>query len=346
MQYLWGVTYDLPDKKEELDRIHKHLRDFYNYQLDNDDVKVDFPDSYWMDEKGWTYIKWNLKNSIKQTVIRYKVDSEGKVENEVIPTRCPDRLMIRDEYNSPAILITGDTHRNFNRIEQFCRRFDTRLEDIMIILGDAGINYYGETFWGEMKDKKVKERLATYPITLFCIQGNHEFRPNKLESYKIKKWHGGRVYYEEEYPNILFAIDGEIYDFGGKKTLVVGGAYSVDKFYRLENGLHWFEDEQPNDEIKAYVEEQLDNCDWKVDVVLSHTTPYTYMPRDLFLKSIDQSQVDNSTEYWLQNIMERLEFKKWYAGHFHCDRVVDKLELMYGKVSLFDDDKDLKFNII
>lgn len=37
------------------------------------------------------------------------------------------------------------------------------------------------------------------------------------------------MYYEEKYPNILFAIDGEIYNLNSKKTLVIGGAYSVDK---------------------------------------------------------------------------------------------------------------------
>lgn len=41
------------------------------------------------------------------------------------------------------------------------------------------------------------------------------------------------------------------------KTIVIGGAYSVDKFYRLSKGYNWFEDEQPSDEIKAYVESNL-----------------------------------------------------------------------------------------
>ena len=36
------------------------------------------------------------------------------------------------------------------------------------------------------------------------------------------------VYVEEEYPNILFAKDGEVYDFCGKSVMTIGGAYSVD----------------------------------------------------------------------------------------------------------------------
>jgi len=41
------------------------------------------------------------------------------------------------------IYLTGDPHGNFGRIEEFCVRFKTTRDDIMIILGDAGINYYG-----------------------------------------------------------------------------------------------------------------------------------------------------------------------------------------------------------
>ena len=39
------------------------------------------------------------------------------------------------------IYITGDTHRDFTRIKKFCQEQNTSVDDIMIILGDAGINY-------------------------------------------------------------------------------------------------------------------------------------------------------------------------------------------------------------
>ena len=41
------------------------------------------------------------------------------------------------------IYITGDTHGDFRRIFDFCMRFETSVDDIMIILGDAGINFSG-----------------------------------------------------------------------------------------------------------------------------------------------------------------------------------------------------------
>lgn len=228
------------------------------------------------------------------------------------------------------IYITGDTHGRFGRIEAFCEHFETTLDDILIILGDAGINFSG---WSTDSVKKVF--LSTLPITIFCIHGNHEQRPYTIESYKEMTWHDGVVYYEEEYPNLLFAKDGEIFNLNGRQTIVIGGAYSVDKMMRLRLGYGWWPDEQPSDEIKQYVEQQLDKQGWKVDVVLSHTTPRKYEPVEVFLAGIDQSKVDKTTEDWLDKIEDKLEYQKWYCGHYHTEKKVDKLEIMFENVNIF-----------
>ena len=45
----------------------------------------------------------------------------------------------------------------------------------------------------------------------------------------------------------------------------------------------------PSDEIKKYVESQI--ADKTFDAILSHTCPYKYIPREMFLSGIDQSMV-------------------------------------------------------
>ena len=207
--------------------------------------------------------------------------------------------------------ITGDTHGNFNRIDYFCQRFETSKEDILCILGDAGINYYLNK-----KDYMLKQVLQDMPITFFCIHGNHEERPFNISTYITKKWNGGTVYYEEEFPNILFAKDGEIYNINGKSVLVIGGAYSVDKEYRLLKGWSWFKDEQPNKEIVKYIEKQITK-QRHFDIVLTHTCPIETEPRHMFLPFIDQSKVDKTTELLLQRIADWIIFDNWYFGHFH-----------------------------
>ncbi len=228
------------------------------------------------------------------------------------------------------IYITGDKHGDFREILYFCYKNKTTLDDIMIVLGDAGINYYADE-----KDYILKNSLLQYPITFFCIHGNHEERPENIKTYKTKKFHDGIVYYEDDYPNILFAKDGEVYNFNNHKVLVIGGAYSVDKYFRLENGYNWYESEQPNEKTKEIVISKLRRMNNKVDIILSHTCPYKYLPREMFLEGINQSTVDNSTEYFLDRIEEVADYKLWYCGHYHTDKKIDKMIFMFYNIEEF-----------
>lgn len=223
-----------------------------------------------------------------------------------------------------AVYLTGDTHRDFGRIFQFCEEYGTTEEDILVILGDAGINYFCDS-----RDTHLKSELSQLPVTLLCIHGNHEERPYEL-GYDEMEWHGGIVYYEESFPNLLFAKDGEIYDFDGKKAIAIGGAYSVDKYYRLRNGMAWFDTEQPDDEIKAYVESQLDKCNWSVDYVFSHAAPIECEPVWAFIPGLNQDLVDKTTERWLQQIADNLDFIGWYAGHYHVDSQEGPVRIMFN----------------
>ena len=180
--------------------------------------------------------------------------------------------------------ITGDTHGDFRRIEQFCLENDTTVEDVMIILGDAGINYHLDS-----RDNELKEELSQLDITLFCIHGNHEARPWEAGDYDEKEWNGGIVYIEEQYPNLLFAKDGEIYYYNDRSVIVIGGAYSVDTYYRLNNGLMWFDTEQPD---KTTVDKSTEK----------------------WLQTIHD------------NLDLR---EGWYAGHYHCESEENGIRIMY-----------------
>lgn len=48
-------------------------------------------------------------------------------------------------------------------------------------------------------------------IKLFCIQGNHEERPENMKSYKEVEMFDTKVFIENEYPNLIFAKNGEHY---------------------------------------------------------------------------------------------------------------------------------------
>ena len=224
------------------------------------------------------------------------------------------------------IYITGDTHGDFSRL----LNLDYNDGDMIIVLGDAGINYYKNN-----EDIKLKNYLNSLNLKLFCVRGNHEEKPENISTYKEVDMFGGKVYLEDDYPNLIFAKDGEVYNIDGLSILVIGGAYSVDKDYRLMKGYKWFKDEQLN-------KEEMDDILNKVsgryfDVILTHTCPYKYEPREVFLPFIDQSKVDKSMELFLDKIEDSIDYNKWYCGHYHIEKRIDKLEFMFENIKIFNE---------
>ncbi len=233
------------------------------------------------------------------------------------------------------IYITGDTHRRFTRLltTSFTK------EDILIILGDACINYYLDN-----TDNLVKDFLSKYNNNFFIIQGNHEERPENIKTYKEKEMYGGKVYIEDEYPNLIFAKNGEFYNIENNRFLVIGGAYSVDKYQLLKNKLNWFKEEQLTNKEKKNI---INKCTGeKVDYILSHTCPYKYIPREAFLPGIDERLVDNSMEYFLDKIEEIVSYDKWYCGHYHISKEIDKLEFLHYDIKEISKTKEKEKSII
>ena len=95
----------------------------------------------------------------------------------------------------------------------------------------------GLNFYLNKTDYKQKKYITShFKYTLYCVRGNHEARPDDLEM-TIHWDHdiGNFVRIEKDFPTIKYLYDGGIYNFNGHKTLVIGGAYSVDKWYRLNS---------------------------------------------------------------------------------------------------------------
>ena len=248
-----------------------------------------------------------------------------------------------DDGQPPRYYITGDKHRHFDHVIRFCQEQQTRRKDVLIVLGDAGLNYYGDE-----RDEELKSKLAQLPITLFCIHGNKENRPQNVGSYGVRNFCGGKVYYEPRYPNLLFAIDGGIYTFDGRDYLVVGGAHSVDKLRCLEENHPYWEDETPDELTKVLVEQKLQMRNNQIYGVLTHTCPLKYLPTEMFLSNRKvkspkkfllfrkaktfMPDVERSTEEWLDRIEDDLSYETWFCGHYHVDKSIDKVIMMHKDI--------------
>lgn len=226
--------------------------------------------------------------------------------------------------------ITGDAHGSFERFENF----DMDREIGIIVLGDFCVNYYLD----KRDTRKKNDLLNKWPkATFYIVRGNHEARPETL--IDIKEVYDseiqGNVWQETDFPNIKYLQDGGIYTFNGKKALVIGGAYSVDKEHRIINGWSWFPTEQlsaaEQDEITHKVSGQ------GFDFVFSHTCPFPWMPTDLFLPMVDQARVDNSMELWLDKLKDKINYKVYCFGHFHSDRIEKPgVEQFFESIELLD----------
>ena len=160
-----------------------------------------------------------------------------------------------------------------------------------------------------------------YKFRIYCVRGNHEARPTDVPGMKLvyDEDVGGEVYMQEKWPNIRYFKDWGIYLIDGLEVAVIGGAYSVDKWFRLDRGATWFENEQLTDEEMLAATIELTGAE--VDMVFTHTCPICWEPCDLFLYGIDQSRVDKSMELFLEEIAKCFGWKVWLFGHYHEDRL-------------------------
>lgn len=228
------------------------------------------------------------------------------------------------------IFVKGDCHGDLNFLKSWCEANQTTKEDYLVLCGDVGLNYFLNK-----EENKKKYQISNCPITLICVHGNHEERPKNISSYKFEYNENLKcnVWYEEEYPNILFPQDG-IVEILGYKCLVLGGAYSVDKYYRIYRNLTWFPEEQMSEEDKERILKILEKEN-SFEYIFSHTVPLIYEKEleDLFLPGINQYEVDKSMEEFLSVAHNQIEFKHWFFGHFHDNfDLTDKVTILYNNI--------------
>jgi 3-oxoacid CoA-transferase subunit A len=218
------------------------------------------------------------------------------------------------------VLITGDMHSRIEERLQYIKDMMPEYlpeETVVIVLGDFGANYYLSKH-----DWKIKHHAAKFGYTIYALRGNHEQRASLVKNMEkvYDDFVHGYIYMEQEFPNIkYFADEVAEYEILGKKILCIPGAYSVDKWYRLQNNWQWFAQEQLTEEEMLYAEKTFAGKYY--DFVFSHTAPLEWEPTDLFLNCIDQSTVDKTMEVWMNKFKEMINWKAWCFGHYHADRV-------------------------
>lgn len=248
--------------------------------------------------------------------------------------------MIKNEHFK-AYLVTGDKHGKVTPwLDTGCLSEYNPEKTAVIVLGDFGVN-----FWLNKTDRNIKRNIEQHGYTFYVVKGNHEARPETLPNIELVYDENveNYVWIEPQFPHIRYFKQYGIYIVAGFKCLVVGGAYSVDKMYRLERMGYteetniptktgWFADEQLTEEEMISIEAIINDNNF--DFILSHTCPYSLMPTDMFLRGIDQSKVDKRMEIFLDKIYQKNRDKLiWLWAHYHRDSIeAPHCEMFYNDV--------------
>lgn len=223
------------------------------------------------------------------------------------------------------IYITGDLHGDINikkiTTKQFPDQKNLSRDDYLIILGD-----FGAVWYGNQKDNYLLGWHEKKNYTTLFVGGNHE-NYDVLNSYPAEYWKGGKVHKIRDH--VFHLMNGQIFTIENRKFFVMGGATSHDKEYRKE-GISWWAGEEPGLADYQEAEQNLLQHKWNVDYVLTHT-----IPQKVYEEIVTNRLDSNSRlERYLNVLIDKIQYKNWYAGHLHQDSFVAKyqLQIMYQTV--------------
>ena len=249
------------------------------------------------------------------------------------------------------IYITGDIHgdpRRFSTFEFPEQRKMTK-DDYVVILGDFGLVWdveqsRTEKYWLKWLDDK--------PFTTLFIDGNHE-NFDRLNNYPVEMWNGGKIHKISN--SVYHLMRGQVFEIEGKKIFTFGGAKSHDisdgileigdprikrwnkdrtKMFRV-NKLSWWKQELANQEEIDEALINLEKADWKVDFVFTHCCPTSTA---VLLGGFSDNDI---TTNFLEDVRAKLDFKKWYFGHYHMDRAVNVSEICFYEKIIQISDREL-----
>jgi hypothetical protein len=241
------------------------------------------------------------------------------------------------------IYITGDCHQDFERFttSNFPEQKEMTKEDYVIICGDFG------GVWN--KDKESKEEtwlmdwLESKSFTTLFVDGNHE-NFDRLYAYPVEEWRGGKVHRVRQ--SVIHLMRGQVFDIDGASFFAFGGASSHDidggilepddpdfkaKKKQLDKGFlpyridhySWWKQELPSEEEMEEGRRNLADHGNIVDFIVTHccsSSTQALLGGGFFTP-------DLLTGY-LEEIKQKVRFRKWFFGHYHDNRNVNSDEIL------------------
>ena len=248
-----------------------------------------------------------------------------------------------------AILFSGDFHANAKGEMEFISE-NTLLEkykehlykkiNYHIILGDTGFLWPGN----EDAEKLFFYELAKRPFPVLYVVGNHDPVLGLSDLPEVDIEIGEKVVLvNKENPFIAYLKRGKIYNIENHKFLVLGGALSIDKFYRV-SGKSWWKQEYWSDDEKTDIFRLLKNEN-NFDYVLSHTGPSRINRAINNVDSFYTPKFKDEVSVLNESIDGKIKCKQWFCGHWHKDVYYYDInkkkgyQYLYQQTALLDGDE-------
>ncbi len=246
------------------------------------------------------------------------------------------------------IFITGDCHGDWKRFSKarFPEQKKMNRDDYVIITGDFGL------WTDDEQERWCLDELSNRSFTTLFIDGNHEnFDRLYSDEFEEIDFQGGRAHKIRD--NIYHLERGYVFDVDGRAIFAFGGAPSHDvqdgildpaDFDNMEDfkkkyrdyrdlglmfrvkGWSWWPEEMPSEEEMERGLKNLEEHGNRVDFVVTHCPPSSILP-------MCTTEGPNELTDYFDKVAERIEFRKWYFGHYHQDRAIsDKYIILYKKI--------------
>ena len=227
------------------------------------------------------------------------------------------------------VFITGDVHvpHDIHKLNStfFPAGKELTKDDILIICGDAGF------IWSEGKEEKYwLDWISNKNWTTVYCDGNHENHA-RLREFPVVDFKGAKAHKITD--SLFHIMRGEITTINDETYFFFGGAFYHDIQYRTEN-ISWWQAELP---VQEEVDNALDNLQKhnnKVDYIITHDVPSS-------INQILGYNIPNMRYYdsgyihickFFEHIKDTVEFKNWFAGHYHVNSRIDKFQILYTAI--------------
>lgn len=220
------------------------------------------------------------------------------------------------------LLVTGDLHGDAAALTMIGKQMEPR--DILFAAGDFGFLF--------LDDEQEHSFLTDVDLFLrknesyiVFVDGNHE-NHKALAAFPTEEWQGAKVHRIRSH--IIHVMRGEVLTLKGKRIYCFGGAFSIDRSWRVLNE-SWWEEEIPTDEEFSHGTKTLEKYGYNIDYVLTHTCPLNMLP---CLGSYHAAPEERPLQNYFQWVSEQIapSLKQWFFGHWHQDKAIgEKYRAIY-----------------